>query len=51
MSNGDSLRIGHPEMALLTKTNVVVSEPESDRLRICAMLYVADIQVIDATAS
>ena len=44
MSSGDRHLVSHPENALLTKTKIVIANPEEDSLTICALLHVAAVQ-------
>ncbi len=44
MSSGDRHLVKHPENALLTKTKLVISNPEDDTLAICALLHVACVE-------
>ena len=44
MSSGDRHVVKHPENALLTKTKIVIANPENDTLAICALLHVATVE-------
>ncbi len=44
MSGGDRHLVKHPENALLTKTKMVIANPEDDTLAICALLHVASVE-------
>ncbi len=55
MSSGRSYEIRHPEMALLTRTDLLVGVGETDEgvpaeFRICSLLHITSIEPI-ATAS
>ena len=47
MSNGDRFEVGHPEMALLSKSNLVIGRVDSDSLDYCALLHVADVRELE----
>ncbi len=57
MSSGQSYEVRHPEMALLTRTDMLVGVGDTDEgvpaeFRICSLLHVASIeQLTPATAS
>ena len=50
-SSGESYEVRHPEMALVTKTELVVALPDDDgvpsRLRIISTLHVTALEPID----
>ena len=53
MSGGQSHEVRHPEMAMLTRTDLLVGVGESDEgvpaeFRICSLLHVATIEPIAA---
>ncbi|MBL9165399.1 MAG: hypothetical protein JNL18_21910 [Planctomycetaceae bacterium] len=55
LSSGQSYEVRHPEMALLTKTDILVgtdAEPDGvpARFKICSMLYVTAVEPLE-TAS
>jgi hypothetical protein len=43
MSNGETFRVNHPEMAVLLKSNVIIAQPDSDAFDICSLLHVANV--------
>lgn len=45
LTSGESHEIRHPEMALLLKTKLVVGQPDSDRMAICSLLHITQIDV------
>ena len=51
MSSGESYEDRHPEMALLTRSDMLVGVDEEDgvpaEFRICSLLHVATIEPID----
>ena len=48
MSNGDRHEVRHPEFAFVLKTNLVIGDPESDKVWICALLHIADVETLQA---
>lgn len=44
MSSGDRHLVKHPENALLTKTKLVIANPENDTIAICALLHIASVE-------
>lgn len=56
MSSGLSYEVRHPEMAMLTKTGILVGlEAEDDgvpaRFKICSMLHVTAVEPIETSAN
>lgn len=56
MSSGESYEVRHPEMALLTRTDLLVGVGESEEgvpaeFRICSLLHVATVEPISASAA
>ncbi|MEX2138806.1 MAG: hypothetical protein WD894_06060 [Pirellulales bacterium] len=56
MSSGQTYDVGHPEMALLTRSDILVGIDESDEgvpahFKICALLHVTAVEPLSSTAS
>jgi hypothetical protein len=56
MSSGESYEVRHPEMAMLTCTDLLVGVGESEEgvpteFRICSLLHVATVEPVAAGAS
>jgi hypothetical protein len=56
MSSGKSYDVRHPEMAWLTRTDILVGVDETDEgvpaeFRICALLHVTAIEPLDTNLS
>ena len=56
MSSGKSYEVRHPEMAMLTRTSILVGVDETDEgvpaeFRICALLHVTAIEPLDTNLS
>jgi len=43
MSSGQRYEVRHPENAVLTKTKIVIIDPEADTVAICGLLHVATV--------
>ncbi len=55
MSSGKEYEVRHPEMALLTRSDILVGVGESDdgvpaEFRICSLLHVASVEPVSTTA-
>ena len=53
LSNGEVHTVGHPECAILTKTRVVITDPdpEADYIMVCSLLHVARVEMLQPAAS
>ncbi len=56
MSSGQSYEVRHPEMAMLTRTDILVGVGETDEgvpaeFRICSLLHVATIEPLNPTTT
>jgi hypothetical protein len=56
MSNGQAYEVRHPEMAFLTKTDLLIGVDETDdgvpaEFRICSLVNVASVMEINSFAS
>ena len=50
MSNGVAYQVRHPEFAFVMKSNVVIGDPESERVFVCALLHIASIEMLQQPA-
>jgi hypothetical protein len=46
MSNGDAFPVRLPDFAILTRTRLIVVDPETEKTAFCALLHIADIQML-----
>jgi hypothetical protein len=46
LTNGDVHIVKHPECVAISKTRVVIADPETDRLTIVALLHIASLSLI-----
>jgi len=44
LSNGDVHEVRHRDFALVTKSNLVVTYPDSDHIAICSILHIASVE-------
>ena len=56
MSSGQTYEVRHPEMAMLTRTDLLVGVGETDEgvpaeFRICSLLHVATVEPLSAAPS
>ena len=51
LSNGDAFVVRHPECAALTKNNLIIVNPDSDRTATCALIHIADIIPAESNSS
>ncbi|MFM8733701.1 MAG: hypothetical protein ACKOC8_00670 [Pirellulales bacterium] len=49
LSNGDVHEVRHPECVLVTKTKVIVYDPEADRTTQVALIHVNSVESLQAT--
>ena len=46
LTNGDVHLVKHPECVAISKSRVIIVDPDTDRLAICALLHVASLSMI-----
>ena len=46
LTNGDVHVVKHPECVAISKSRVVIVDPDTDRLSICELLHVASLSLI-----
>ena len=46
LTNGDVHIVKHPECVAISKSRVIIVDPDTDRLAICALLHVASLSMI-----
>jgi hypothetical protein len=46
LTNGDVHVVKHPECVAISKARVVIVDPDTDRIAICALLHVASLSMI-----
>jgi hypothetical protein len=56
MSSGETYDVRHPEMAMLTRSDILVGVGETEEggpaeFRICALLHVATVEPLNSTPS
>jgi hypothetical protein len=50
LSNGDVHVVRHPEFANITRTRLVVVDPEADQITVCSLLHVASVDMLQPAA-
>jgi len=50
LSNGEAHEIRYPEVATLTRTRLVIVDPEADRITVSSLLHVARVEMLQAAA-
>lgn len=48
LSSGQRYEVRHPENVVLTKTKIVIVDPDDDTVAICALLHVASVETKQA---
>lgn len=48
MSSGQTHLVKHPQNVVLTKTKIVIVDPELDSVAICALLHVTSVETQQA---
>lgn len=46
LSSGRSYVVRHPEMAILTKSQLVVVDPETEDVAVCALLHITALETL-----
>lgn len=50
LSNGEVHAVRHPEFAALTRTRIVIVDPEADRVTVCSLLHVNSVEMLQPAA-
>jgi hypothetical protein len=50
LSNGEVHPVRHPELAALTRTRLVIVDPEADRITVCSLLHIASVEMLPTAA-
>jgi hypothetical protein len=48
MSNGNAFAVRLPDFAILTKSRLIIVDPETDKTAFCALLHIADVQILQS---
>lgn len=49
LSSGESHEVRHPESILVTKTRVVITDPQEDRIAVCSFMHVTSVDYLQPT--
>jgi hypothetical protein len=50
LSNGEVHAVRHPEFATLTRTRLVIVDPDADRITVCSLLHIASVEMLQTAA-
>ncbi len=48
LTNGEKHKIRHPEMALLQRSRIIITLPNSDRMVIVPLLHIASVETLQS---
>ncbi len=46
LSNREVHEVRHPESAVLTRSRIVIVDPKVDRITVCSLLHVANVEML-----
>lgn len=46
LSSGQTHQVRYPGCALLTRTRLVITDPDADRIAVCALLHIASVEML-----
>ena len=49
LSGGEAHEVRHPECILVTKTRVVITDPQEDRIAVCSLMHVTSVDYLQPT--
>jgi hypothetical protein len=49
LSGGETHEVRHPECILVTKTRVVITNPQEDRIAVCSLMHVTSVDYLQPT--
>jgi hypothetical protein len=50
LSSGETYAVCYPSCAALTRTRMVITDPDSDRIVVCSLLHVASVDLLQPAA-
>jgi hypothetical protein len=50
LSNGEVHAVRYPGCAALTRTRLVITDPDADQIVVCALLHVASVDLLQPAA-
>jgi hypothetical protein len=50
LSHGEVHAVRYPACAALTRTRLVITDPDADRIVVCALLHIASIDLLQPAA-
>jgi hypothetical protein len=48
LTNGEKHKVRHPEMALVQRSRVIITVPNSDRMAINPLLHIASVETLQS---
>ena len=49
LSSGEAHEVRHPECILVTKTRLVITDPQEDRIAVCSLMHVTSVDYLQPT--
>ena len=49
LSSGETHEVRHPECIAITKTRVVITDPQEDRIAVCSLMHVTSVDYLQTT--
>ena len=50
LSNGEVYPVRYPGCAALTRTRLVITDPDADRIVVCSLLHIASVDLLQTAA-
>ncbi len=50
LSSGEVYSVRHPENVALTRTRIVIVDPDTDRITVCSLLHITSVEMLQAAA-
>jgi hypothetical protein len=50
LSNGEAHAVRYPNSAVLTRTRLVIADPDADRIVVCSLLHIASVEMLQTAA-
>ena len=51
LSSGEVHAVRYPGCAILTRTRLVIADPDADRIVVCSLLHVSSVQMLQTPTS
>jgi hypothetical protein len=50
LSSGENHAVRYPNCAILTRTRLVIADPDADRIVVCSLMHVATVEMLPSAA-